>query len=325
MADDTKVEPVEAEEFDLGSLADSLLAKEEKKDEKPVEETKVEEGEKEKTEVESKEEKPEEVKPSESDKPESGADKPTDDKAESTPTEEDTKPLSREDIKAAMREEREQRETATNQRQTFAGQVRSDLKEALKLDSTFTTVALDDGTPINSISQLTQVLNPETDEPYTREEAAQLLLQAQQIVNDNVAANDKRVDELTDINVNLKEESDRVEELYGDILKAFPDVAKDLLSAYQKTLKISADGTYVEEAPVSPLAFYGPALRPFRNATDQVSQQQAEAKAAEEKAVKEAEAKAEQEDRGDLGGTAGAAAGKPNPLGDALNNYLETK
>jgi hypothetical protein len=325
MADDTKVEPVEAEEFDLGSLADSLLAKEEKKDEKPVEETKVEEGEKEKTEVESKEEKPEEVKPSESDKPESGADKPTDDKAESTPTEEDTKPLSREDIKAAMREEREQRETATNQRQTFAGQVRSELKEALKLDSKFTEIQLDDGTPISSVSQLTQVLNPETDEPYTREEAAQLLLDARHIVDENVAAYEKRVDELTDKNISFKESFDRVNELYADILKAFPKERDDLWTAFQKTFKMSDDGKYVESATMSPMEFYGPALQPFRNATDQVSQQQAEAKAAEEKAVKEAEAKAEQEDRGDLGGTAGAAAGKPNPLGDALNNYLETK
>jgi hypothetical protein len=322
MADDTKVEPVEAEEFDLGSLADSLLGKGE---DKPDEKDKSEESTKPDVEAEKVDEKPkegEEAKPE--DKPEEA--KPAeDDKAESTPTEEDTKPLSREDIKAAMREEREQRESATNQRQTFAGQVRSELKEALKLDSKFTEIQLDDGTPISSVSQLTQVLNPETDEPYTREEAAQLLLDARHIVDENVAAYEKRVDELTDKNISFKESFDRVNELYADILKAFPKERDDLWTAFQKTFKMSDDGKYVESATMSPMEFYGPALQPFRNATDQVSQQQAEAKAAEEKAVKEAEAKAEQEDRGDLGGTAGAAAGKPNPLGDALNNYLETK
>jgi hypothetical protein len=322
MADDTKVEPVEAEEFDLGSLADSLLGKGE---DKPDEKDKSEESTKPDVEAEKVDEKPkegEEAKPE--DKPEEA--KPAeDDKAESTPTEEDTKPLSREDIRAAMREEQQERESATNQRQTFAGQVRSELKEALKLDSKFTEIQLDDGTPISSVSQLTQVLNPETDEPYTREEAAQLLLDARHIVDENVAAYEKRVDELTDENISFKESFDRVNELYADILKAFPKERDDLWAAFQKTFKMSDDGKYVESATMSPMEFYGPALQPFRNATDQVSQQQAEAKAAEEKAVKEAEAKAEQEDRGDLGGTAGAAAGKPNPLGDALNNYLETK
>lgn len=307
--DDNKTEAPEVEEFDLNSLADSLLAKEEdtKEDDKPVEEAEAEE------------EKAEEDEPAEA------GDKPADDttdNAEDKPAEEDTKPLTREDIKAAMREEAEQRSETSNQRQTFAGQVRSDLKEALKLDSTYTTIALDDGTPITSVSQLTQVLNPETDEPYTRDEAAQLLLQANQIVSENVAAYEKRVDELTDININFKEEADEVDRLYGDVIKAFPDVAKDLLAVYQKTFTTSADGTYVEKVPVSPMEFYGPALRPFRNATDQVAQQQQEKAAAEAKAAKAAAAKEEQEDRGDLGGTAGAKGGKADPLDEALANYL---
>lgn len=310
--DDNK--PVEPEELDLTALADSLLGNDEetKEDEKPAEETETTE----------EEEKPEEGEAD--DKPADEDDKPADadDKAESDTAKEDTGPLTREDIRAAMREEAAAREEESSQRTTYAGQVRDSLKESLKLDSTYTTVALDDGTPITSVSQLTQVINPETEEPYTREEAATLLLDAQRIVQENLTSYEKRVDELTDLNVNFKEESDRVDELYGDILKAFPDVAKDLLTAYQKTFKTSADGNYVESVTISPLEFYGPALRPFRNATDQVTQQAAEAKAAEEKAARAAEIKAEQQDRGDLGGTAGSAQGKPDPLGDALNNYI---
>ena len=312
----------------IDSLANALLGKEEEKkpDDKPAEEDKSEEQAEPDTEAEKVDEKAaEEDKKPEEDK--SAEDKPaeekpaTDDKAEGEPAKEDTKPLSREDIRAALREEAEEREKASSERTSFAGKVRDDLKEALKLDSTYTTVALDDGTPIQSVSQLTQVINPETDEPYTREEAATLLLDAKQIVEQNIASYEKRVDELTDLNVSFKEEADRVDELYGDILKAFPDVAKDLLTAYQKTFKTSEDGQYVESVPIPPLEFYGAALRPYRNATDQVTQRQAEEAAAAEKAAKEAEAKAEQEDRGDLGGTAGAAQGKPNLLADALTNY----
>ncbi len=222
-----------------------------------------------------------------------------------------------------MREEAEERAAASSERTTFAGKVRDDLKAALKLDSTYTTVALDDGTPISSVSQLTQVINPETEEPYTREEAASLLLDAKKIVEENTAAYEKRVDELTDLNVDFKEQSEEVDRLYGDILRAFPAEAEKWLEAYQKTFKVSEDGTYVENVPISPLEFYGPILAPYRNATDQLNQQKADTAAAEAKATKEAEAKAEQEDRGDLGGSAGAKEGKADLLDTAIDNYLK--
>lgn len=313
--DDNK--PTEPEEFDINLLANSLLGKEDKPDEenKGEEQTKpADEIEKGDEKVEE-DEKPEDGKPADDAKPETSVDKPEGEDAKEAP-------LTREEIKAALREEAQEREAASSQRTTFAGKVRDDLKEALKLDSTYTTVALEDGTPINSVTQLTQVINPETSEPYTREEAASLLLDAQRIVQENIAANEKQVDELTDINVNFKEEADEVDRLYGDVLKAFPETAKELLDAYQKTFETSKDGTYVTKVPISPLAFYGPALRPFRNATDQVAQQQAEAKAAEAKVARDAEIKAEQEDRGDIGTTAGDAKGKSNPLSDALDKYL---
>lgn len=307
-------------------LADSLLAGEIKEEEKTTDEVKTEDTKAEdktteeaKTEDKKTEDKPDEKTDDtkEESKPEDGADKEEGESAE------ETKPLTREDIRAALREEAEQRETTSNQRQTFAGQVRNDLKEALKLDSTFTTVALEDGTPITSVSQLTQVINPETDEPYTREEAAQLLLDAKQIVGENLASYEKRVDELTDLNVNFKEEADEVDRRFGSILKAFPEEAKSWLEAYRKTFKTSEDGTYVENVPISPLEFYEPLVRPFMNAAAQLTQQQAEQKVAEEKATKAAETKAEQEDRSDLGSSAGAKSGKPDLLGDAIDKYLE--
>jgi hypothetical protein len=324
--------PEEPEELDLTSLADALLGKdkeEEKPDEKPEEEAKAEEAEKtdEKPAEVDGDKKTEEEKPEDKPKDPAAGDKPVDgeaeaDKSEDKPAEEDTKPLSREDIKNALREEQEERERVSSERTTFQGKVREDLKEALKPDSTFTEISLEDGTPITSVSQLTQVINPDTEEPYTREEAQSLILEAKEIVQKNLEAYEKRVDELTDLNVNFKEQSDEVDRLYGDILKAFPEEAKAWLEAYQKTFKVSEDGTYVEDVPISPLEFYKPILAPYRNATDQLIQKQAEEKAAEEKAAKAAEVKIEQEDRGDLGGNAGSAQGKPNLLADALDKYL---
>lgn len=315
MNDDKPVEDVKPEEFDLNSLADSLLNKDEGKNEEA-------EGVKTEDEKVTEDEKSIEGEKPNGDKPVDDTSSTTNDKTESETSAEDNKTLTREEIKAALREEAQEREALSSQRISFAGKVREDLKEALALDSTYTKVALEDGTPITSVSQLTQVINPDTEEPYTREEAAQLLLEAQQIVNENIKFYEQRVDELTDLNVNFKEEADRVDELYGDILKALPDVAKELLEAYQKTFKLSDDGSYVESVPVSPLEFYGPALKPFRTAVDQMHQQEAEAKVAETRAIKEAEIKAEQADRGDIGATAGAAQGKPDLLDDALNNYL---
>jgi hypothetical protein len=335
------------EEYDYHTLAESLLDKGEEKpaDEKPADEDKGEgeakpaaEAEKtaeeiaaaEKVEADKKAEdekaaadgKPAEEKPADGDKKPEDGDKPADDKpAEGESAEEAAKPLTREDIRAAMREEEQAREAATAERSSFSGQVRSNLKEALKLDSTYTTVALDDGTPISSVEQLTKVLNPETDEPYTREEAATLLLDARKVVDENLAAYEKRVDELTDLNVNFKEQSDEVDRKYGDILKAFPDLAQELLEGYKKTFTTDDGGKYVTNVPVSPMEYYAPVLNKFRNATDQANQQAADAKAAEEKAARDAEAKEEQEDRGDLGGTAGSAQGKPDLLGDALTAY----
>lgn len=325
----------EIEEIDLGSLANSLLGKEEEKkdDENKGEEQakpdaeaekKVEEDKSAEDKVVEEDKKVEDKKSADNkdaEKPAEG-DKPDVDKTESEPTKED-KPLTRDEIKEVLREEAEERATVSSQRATYAGQVRSDLKEALKPESTYTDITLDDGTPITSVSQLTQIINPETEEPYTREEASTLLLDARKIVDENVAAYEKRVDELTDLNVNFKEQADEVDRLYGDILKAFPEEAKGWLEAYQKTFTLSKDGTYVENVPISPLEFYKPILAPYRNATDQVIQRQVDEKAAEEKAAKDAEIKAEQEDRGDLSSTAGDAKGKPNPLAEALDKYID--
>jgi len=89
---------------DMKSLSDSLLGKEEeiKEDEKPVEETPVEE--------DKPEDKPEDDKP---------AEPAADDTTEGEPAEEDNKPLSREDIKAAMREEAEERAATSSQPTSF--------------------------------------------------------------------------------------------------------------------------------------------------------------------------------------------------------------
>jgi hypothetical protein len=331
-SDDNKPDAGEpgAEEFDVNSLAESLLngAKEEEK--KPDAKDKGEEAEKPADGAEEKpaegekpaDKKEGEEKPADGEKP---ADKPADgDKSEEKPGDsaEENKPLTREDVRAALREEQEARDAVTNQRSTYAGQMRDTVRDALKLDSTYTTVALDDGTPINSVEQLTSVINPATDEPYTREEAATLLLDARKIVDDNIKAYESRVDELTDLNVGFKEQADEVEQKFGDILKAFPDVAQDLLKAYQKTFTTSDDGKYVTNVPIPPMEFYAPVLSKFRVATDQVVQQQNDEKAATEKAEREAKIKEEQEDRGDLAAAGGESKAKPGLLEGAIDNYL---
>jgi hypothetical protein len=319
-----------AEEFDVNSLAESLLSGAKEEGTKADEKDKGTEPEKPAADDKDKaEEKPADDKPADGDKKpedkpadgEKPADKPADGEEKPSDSAEANKPLTREDIRAAMREEQEARDTAASERSSYAGQQRDVIREALKLDSTYTTVALDDGTPITSVKQLTSVINPSTDEPYTREEAATLLLDARKVVDDNMKAYENRVDELTDLNVSFKEQADEVEQKFGDILKAFPDVAQDLLKAYQKTFTTSDDGKYVTNVPLPPMEFYAPVLGKFRVATDQVTQKQADDKAAADKIEKDAAAKEEQEDRGDLGTSAGGKEGKQHPLEAALDRY----
>jgi len=242
------------------------------------------------------------------------------DDAEATDT---SGPLSKEDIRAILREEAQTREETTAERQSFAGQVRNELKEALKLDSDYTTVKLEDGTVIESVSQLTNIINPETNENYTREEAAQMLLQAQQTISENIQAVERRVDQLTDLNVSFKEEADRVQELYGDLLKEMPEVAEDLIKAYQKTFTVDKDNGFVTNITISPLEFYGAALKPYQTQANQLAEQRRAEEAAEAKAKAEAEAKAEMEDRGDIGTTAPGKETKKDALDTAMDKYLE--
>lgn len=248
------------------------------------------------------------------------ADKGEGDAAEEPAT---TGPLSKEDIRAILREEAQTREETTAERQSFAGQVRNELKEALKLDSDYTTVKLEDGTVIESVSQLTNIINPETNENYTREEAAQMLLQAQQTISENIQAVERRVDQLTDLNVSFKEEADRVQELYGDLLKEMPEVAEDLLKAYQKTFTVDKDNGFVTNITISPLEFYGAALKPYQTQANQLAEQRRAEEAAAAKAKAEAEAKAEMEDRGDIGTTAPGKETKKDALDTAMDKYLE--
>lgn len=317
-----------AEDFDVNSLAESLLNGAKEEERKPDEKDKSEKPEKPNNGAEKPADKKEgEEKPADEDKQltddKADDDKPADSEEKPGDSADANKPLTREDIRTALREEQAEREASAAERQSFSGQVRESLREALKLDSTYTTVALDDGTPINSVEQLTSVINPATDEPYTREEAATLLLDARKVVDDNIKAYEQRVDELTDLNVNFKEQADEVEHKFGDILKAFPDVAADLLKAYQKTFTTSDDGKYVTNVPIPPMEFYAPVLGKFRVATDQVTQREADEKATAEKAERNAKIKEEQEDRGDLGAAAAdGKGGKQHPLAAALDNYL---
>ena len=71
------------------------------------------------------------------------------------------------------------------------------------------------------------------------------------------------------------------------------------------------------------MEFYAPVLGKFRVATDQVTQRQADEKAAADKEAADAKTKEELEDRGDLGTSAGDSKAKPGLLETALDNYLK--
>lgn len=138
---------------------------------------------------------------------------------------------------------------------------------------------------------------------FTEEEAGSWLLASQQKLNKDIEQLERYAADIVDTNLALKDGADRVEKVYGDLLKSMPEKAKSILEAYDKTLVKDPKTNIVIKAPVDVVDFYNLALAPYKEAADKAladkeAKDKADAEAAKAKA--EADAKAEQEDRGDV-------------------------
>jgi len=139
-----------------------------------------------------------------------------------------------------------------------------------------------DGDPIRGVEDVMKLVDPRTGVAFTEEAATVYLIQAKENLNRIISEAEKQADHITSINIALKDDSDRLQREFGEILKANPDVFPAVWAQYQKTLKLSPSGKMVVEAPVSLYEFTKTAVLPYVN----VAKAQQEAAAAKDAAAK---------------------------------------
>lgn len=165
-----------------------------------------------------------------------------------------------------------------------------------------------DGDPIKSIEDVTKLINPRTQKPFTDEEAGMWLLSAQQQFNTNLANIDKQVEQIAEVNMDLKDQADMVNYRYGALLKEMPELRDKLWARYQNTLVKDPKSGIITKAPVSLEEFYETALEPYAVMGRDAEAKETAAKAASDKAAADAKAAEEakkiktRQDRSDIFG-----------------------
>jgi hypothetical protein len=120
-----------------------------------------------------------------------------------------------------------------------------------------------DGDPIKSIEDVQKLINPQTGVAFTAEEAGMWLLSAQQQFNQNLANMEKRIDQIAEVNLDLKDQADIIGYNYGELLKEMPELRDELWAEYEKTLIRDPDTHLIIAAPVALESFYRMALKPY--------------------------------------------------------------
>ena len=165
-----------------------------------------------------------------------------------------------------------------------------------------------DGDPIRTIADVMKLRNPITGESFTEAEAATWLVSAQQQFNQNLAQIDNQIDQIAEVQLDLKDQADMITYEYGELLKAMPELQKKLWVEYEKTLITDSKTGIITKAPVSLNNFYRMALKPYvdlaaKLEANTVEQTEAD-KSAAEKAASDAAAakKSNRQDRSDIYG-----------------------
>lgn len=89
------------------------------------------------------------------------------------------------------------------------------------------------------------------------------LLNAQQRMRDNVADLNSRISEIASNGITMKQDSEVIAWEYGELLKAMPELQKELWTEYEKTLVKDPKTGIVIKAPSSLEKFYRIALEPY--------------------------------------------------------------
>jgi len=127
------------------------------------------------------------------------------------------------------------------------------------------------GKPINGVSDLKKLVNPETNEYFTSEEAGEYLLDAQQKLNKELAEFDGGIDKIVDTNISLFDGAKRINAEYGELIKALPQEAQKIKDAYMKTQLVLHPKTGIIIGAKMPIEeFYELAFAPYKKVAEQL-------------------------------------------------------
>lgn len=190
--------------------------------------------------------------------------------AEEAPEKRDT----RDEIKAALREV----ELEKKGRESGLDTLKDEVLEGLYPEGIDRTLRDADGDPINGLQDLTGfdpqtgkqvgsgLVNPLTGEVFTEDEAGRYIMRGQQQLNEQVQKMEDQAYQMAEVQLNLKESSDRVEKEFGPILDKLPaEMTKRIADAYIATLRKDHKSGLVMEAPLDAYEFYQIALGPMRD------------------------------------------------------------
>lgn len=170
------------------------------------------------------------------------------------------------------------------------------------------------------------LINDRTQEPYTYEEAASFVLEANRKMDENIEELNRYAGDIAEKNINLLESSNRVMEKWGDIITAMPELAKEWAERYTKTqLQFDKTGNYITNMAMSPEDFYDLVAGPYRKMNENVATQQAAqaAEAARVAAEAAAQAEADQSERSGLPPQRGQSHVKANTGDNFLDALLD--
>lgn len=197
----------------------------------------------------------------------------------------------------AVRETRQTQREIARQEQEMKEEIRRELfsdKPTQLLDA--------DGDPIKTIEDVQQRRNSVTGKAFTEEEAAAWLLKAQKNLNEQVAADEKEVERIATVNLDLHDQADAVKARFGALMKSMPDVAKKIVTKFNSTLKTDPKTGFILDSPNNMEDYFELALEAYALQDTQLKAlNELETKKQQEE--KEAKRKQTRQDRSDVYGS----------------------
>jgi hypothetical protein len=240
--------------------------------------------------------------------------------------EEAPKPLTAEDIRRAIAEDRAETTGRVEQLHT----AREEIITKLYPEGIDKNIYDTDGRVIKTAQDIVDrgLINDRTGEAYTYEEAASFILDANRQMAENIEELNSWAETVAEQNISLVESNQRVMSDWGDILKAMPKLAEELAAEYIQTqLQFDKTNSYITRMGMSPEAYYNRALAPYKQLGQALAEKQAleaaqVAAAQEEARQQQQDEQAERNGMPPQRGTSDVKANTGDPMLDALVDEL---